>query len=63
VVIASLALLWVHHSVNAAFFAPIGIFIVVVVVIHSGILWMKEWGPRLLARKSNAYREQRVCGK
>jgi len=50
VVIASLALLWVHHSVNAAFFAPVGIFIVVVVVIPSGILSMKEWGPRLLAR-------------
>jgi glycosyltransferase 2 family protein len=49
-VMASLALLWLHHRANAAFFAPVGIFIVVVVAIPSGVLWMKEWGPRLLAR-------------
>lgn len=49
-VFASFGVLWLHHRASAAFVAPVAIFIAVVVVIPSGVLWMKEWGPRLLAR-------------
>ena len=50
VVLGALAILWLHHRSNAALLAAVAIFIVVVVTIPSAVLWMKEWGPRLLGR-------------
>lgn len=47
-VITSLVILWLHHRANVALFAVVGVFIVIVVVIPCGVLWMKAWGPRLL---------------
>jgi len=47
-VMTSLIILWLHHRVNAALFAVIGVFIIVVVAIPWGVLWMKARGPRLL---------------
>ncbi|HTW53201.1 MAG TPA: lysylphosphatidylglycerol synthase transmembrane domain-containing protein [Bradyrhizobium sp.] len=47
-VMTSLLILWLHHRANAALFSVVGIFIVIVVAIPSGVLWMKARGPRLL---------------
>jgi glycosyltransferase 2 family protein len=49
-VITSLVILWLYHHANAALFAVVGVFIVIVVAIPWGVLWMKARGPRLLTR-------------
>src|ERR1700722_19443454 len=46
-VLASLAILWLHGRANAALFVVVAIFVVVVVAIPSGVLWMREWANRL----------------
>ena len=47
-VITSLAILWLHHRANAALFAIVGVFIIIVFAIPWGVLWMKARGPQLL---------------
>jgi len=49
-VITSLVILWLHHRANAALFAIVAVFVVVVVAIPWGVLWMQARGLRLLAR-------------
>jgi uncharacterized protein (TIRG00374 family) len=46
-VLASLAILWLHGRANAALVIVVGVFVVVVVAIPSGVLWMKRWANRL----------------
>lgn len=45
----SLLILWLHHAANAVLFVVVAIFVLVVVAIPSGVLWMKEWGLRWVA--------------
>ena len=46
--VTSLIMLCLHQRANAALFAVVGIFVVIVVAIPFGVLWMKARGPRLL---------------
>jgi uncharacterized membrane protein YbhN (UPF0104 family) len=46
--LVSLVILWLDHRANAALFAVVGIFVIIVVTIPFGVLWLKAWGPRLL---------------
>jgi uncharacterized protein (TIRG00374 family) len=46
--LVSLVILWLHHRANAALLAVVGVFIIVVVAIPWGVLWLKASGPRLL---------------
>jgi uncharacterized protein (TIRG00374 family) len=46
-VLASLAILWLHGRANAALFVVVAIFVVIVVAIPSGVLWMRHWTNRL----------------
>jgi len=48
-VLSSLGILWLHHRANAALFVIVAIFVVIVVAIPWGVLWMKDWGRRLPA--------------
>lgn len=47
-VLISLTILWLHHRANAAVFAVVAVFVIVVAAIPSGVLWMKARGLRLL---------------
>ncbi|HML10221.1 MAG TPA: lysylphosphatidylglycerol synthase transmembrane domain-containing protein [Stellaceae bacterium] len=49
-VVIGLGILWLHHRANVGLLAVVGVFIVIVVAIPWGVLWMKAKGPRLLAR-------------
>jgi glycosyltransferase 2 family protein len=48
-VLTSLGILWLHDRANAALFVVVAIFVVIVVAIPSGVLWMKQWVNRLPA--------------
>ena len=48
-VLTSLGILWLHNRANAALFVVVSIFVVIVVAIPSGVLWMKQWADRLPA--------------
>ena len=48
-VLTSLGILWLHDHANAPVFVGVAIFVVIVVAIPSGVLWMKQWGHRLPA--------------
>ena len=48
-VLTSLGILWLHDRANAALFVVVSIFVVIVVAIPSGVLWMKQWADRLPA--------------
>jgi len=48
--VGSLALLWFYHRVNPAIVAGVALFVVIVVAIPWGVLWMKERRPRLPER-------------
>jgi glycosyltransferase 2 family protein len=45
----SLGILWLHDRANAPLFVVVSIFVVIVVTIPSGVLWMKQWADRLPA--------------
>ena len=48
-VLTSLGILWLHNRANAALVVVVSIFVVIVVAIPSGVLWMKQWADRLPA--------------
>ena len=45
-VLTSLGILWLHDRANAALFVVVSIFVVIVIAIPSGVLWMKQWADR-----------------
>ena len=47
-VLTSLAILWLHGRANAALFVVVAVFVIIVVAIPSGVLWMRQWANRLL---------------
>jgi uncharacterized protein (TIRG00374 family) len=48
-VLTSIGILWLHDRANAALFVVAAIFVVIVVAIPSGVLWMRQWVNRLPA--------------
>jgi uncharacterized membrane protein YbhN (UPF0104 family) len=46
-VLTSLAILWLHGRANAALFVVVAVFVIIVVAIPSGVLWMRQWANRL----------------
>jgi uncharacterized protein (TIRG00374 family) len=48
-VLTSLGILWLHGRANAALYVVVAIFVVIVVAIPWGVLWMRQWANRLPA--------------
>lgn len=48
-VLTGLVILWLYGRANAALFVAGAIFVVIVVAIPSGVLWMKQWANRVPA--------------
>lgn len=48
-VLSSLGILWLHHRASPALILIVAIFVIIVVAIPWGVLWMKEWGRRVPA--------------
>lgn len=48
-VLVSTGILWLHDRGNAALFVVAAIFVVIVVAIPCGVLWMRQWANRLPA--------------
>jgi uncharacterized membrane protein YbhN (UPF0104 family) len=49
-VLISLGILWLHGHQNTALLVVVAIFVVIVVAIPSGVLWMRQWANRLPVR-------------
>jgi len=48
-VLTSLGILWLNGRANAPLYVVVAIFVVIVVAIPSGVLWMRQWANRLPA--------------